>query len=302
MTEERESAQAPPQPLPPPGPPEPPERPEPRRLTRSRRDRLIAGVGGGLAEYFGIDPTIVRILIVISVFFTGGMLLLLYLAAWIVMPEPQEGYEPVPPYESSGDSSRTLALGFGVLLVLVGLWALLWTLDIPAPPWQVVLSVLLILTGAGVIATGGRGAQGTLVTLALVLTVVLAVGSLTFGGFRWESGFGERTERPAAATQVQDSYRHAFGSMTVDLRGLDFAQGTTRIDLDIAFGELIVRLPPGVEYRVEGRTSFGSTQVEGQEWSGISSPHSYQTQGYAGASTRLLLDIRTSFGSTQVRR
>lgn len=55
-----------------------------KRLTRSK-DKKIAGVAAGLANYFDIDPTIVRILFVV-IFFAGGASLLAYLIMWIVMP------------------------------------------------------------------------------------------------------------------------------------------------------------------------------------------------------------------------
>lgn len=58
----------------------------PRRLYRSRRDRMIAGVCGGLAEYFNIDPTIVRIIAVVALLAgMGGFLA--YIIMWIVVPE-----------------------------------------------------------------------------------------------------------------------------------------------------------------------------------------------------------------------
>ncbi len=56
-----------------------------KRLTKSVRDKKIAGVCGGLAEYFDIDPTIVRVLWVIAVFF-GGTGLLLYIILALVLP------------------------------------------------------------------------------------------------------------------------------------------------------------------------------------------------------------------------
>jgi phage shock protein C len=59
---------------------------EQRRLTRSRYDRKIAGVCGGIADYLGIDPTIVRILFVVG-FFVAGQSLLLYIILAIFMPE-----------------------------------------------------------------------------------------------------------------------------------------------------------------------------------------------------------------------
>lgn len=60
----------------------------PRRLTRSRSNRRIAGVCGGLAEYFGWDPTLVRVAYVVasivSVAFPG---MIVYLVLWLLMPD-----------------------------------------------------------------------------------------------------------------------------------------------------------------------------------------------------------------------
>ena len=50
------------------------------------KEKKVAGVAAGLANYFDLDPTIVRILFVI-IFFAGGASLLAYLIMWIVMPE-----------------------------------------------------------------------------------------------------------------------------------------------------------------------------------------------------------------------
>ena len=58
------------------------------RLRRSRSNRMIAGVIGGLARYFSIDPTMARviyvILSVVSVAFPG---ILVYILLWLIMPE-----------------------------------------------------------------------------------------------------------------------------------------------------------------------------------------------------------------------
>jgi phage shock protein C len=56
-----------------------------KRLMRSK-EKKVAGVAAGLANYFDLDPTIVRILFVV-IFFAGGASLLAYLIMWIVMPE-----------------------------------------------------------------------------------------------------------------------------------------------------------------------------------------------------------------------
>jgi phage shock protein C len=56
------------------------------RLMRSRSDRMIGGVAGGIARYFNIDPVIVRLVFALSVF-AGGVSPLIYLVLWLVMPE-----------------------------------------------------------------------------------------------------------------------------------------------------------------------------------------------------------------------
>ena len=61
-----------------------------KRLYRIRDGRLVAGVCAGLAAYFGIDPTLVRLgFVVLTVF--GGFGILLYLGAWLVIPVETEG-------------------------------------------------------------------------------------------------------------------------------------------------------------------------------------------------------------------
>lgn len=70
-----------------------------KKLTRSMTDRMVAGVAGGLAEYFNIDPTLVRVLFVILALPTIGIGLLIYIILWIVMPESDAAPmgEPVSP-------------------------------------------------------------------------------------------------------------------------------------------------------------------------------------------------------------
>ncbi len=56
------------------------------RLTRSRSERTIAGVCGGLAEYFNVDVTLIRLLFVVFAL-AGGPGVLAYIVLWLVMPE-----------------------------------------------------------------------------------------------------------------------------------------------------------------------------------------------------------------------
>jgi phage shock protein C len=75
---------APPQP---PSPPPYPAAPPPhRRLARSSRERMWAGVCGGMAEYFDLDPSLVRLLWVAATIVSGGLGVPLYILAWVLMP------------------------------------------------------------------------------------------------------------------------------------------------------------------------------------------------------------------------
>lgn len=77
-----------------------------KKLQRSRSDRMLAGVCGGVANYFAVDPVLVRVAFVLLAFISGGAAVLAYLVAWVVMPEEpfaptpsgpmQAGYQPDP--------------------------------------------------------------------------------------------------------------------------------------------------------------------------------------------------------------
>jgi phage shock protein C len=99
-----------------------------RRLYRCRHDKMLAGVAGGVAEYFDLDPSLVRLLFVVSIFF-GGIGLLLYIGMAIIVPlEPisaDAGDHPVVATEPHrhaphGDGPWTMVVG----LALIGMGAL----------------------------------------------------------------------------------------------------------------------------------------------------------------------------------
>src|SRR5918911_1300271 len=77
----------PPSPPPPPAyPPTAPPPPHPRRLMRSSRERMWAGVAGGMAEYFELDPSLVRLLWIAATVVSGGLAVPIYILAWIILP------------------------------------------------------------------------------------------------------------------------------------------------------------------------------------------------------------------------
>ncbi|WP_138495316.1 PspC domain-containing protein [Paenibacillus pinistramenti] len=74
------------------------------RVYRSRRDRWITGLCGGLAESFGISAGILRLLLVIAIPFTSGAVILLYLIASLVVSK--EPYQPHDPFHTGGWNSN----------------------------------------------------------------------------------------------------------------------------------------------------------------------------------------------------
>jgi phage shock protein C len=91
-----------------------------RRLTRSTRERIFAGVCGGAAAYLGIDPALARILFVAVTLITGvGPGILVYIAAWILVPEDDGSHHHVSSVTIS-KSRRIMAL----MLLAIGLLGL----------------------------------------------------------------------------------------------------------------------------------------------------------------------------------
>jgi len=127
-----------------------------RRFQRSRSNKMIAGICGGLAEYFSIDPTIVRVLVVVSCFITGGAIFLAYLIGWIVIPEnlsdTPTSSKPIGPY---------VGIICGIFLVLAGIsmvfdqmrysmWVPRWIQ--PIFSWESIFALALIISGVMLIA------------------------------------------------------------------------------------------------------------------------------------------------------
>jgi len=112
---------------------------EPKRLYRSAGNRVLAGVCGGLGEYFNLDPTVVRVLFAFFAF-AGGVGIVAYVALWIIIPDAgkspanlgQQTEAAVQEMKSeaenvlSGNQSSpgSAALFIGSILVLVGIFAL----------------------------------------------------------------------------------------------------------------------------------------------------------------------------------
>ena len=124
-----------------------------KRLYRSVTDSKIAGVCGGLGEYFDIDPTIIRIIAVLLAI-TNGIGILAYIIAWIVIPRR--------PIDAAHESTNTTshedrgALLIGITLIAIGVLALIgnfyWWLDFK----DFIIPGILIVAGLFLILGNGK--------------------------------------------------------------------------------------------------------------------------------------------------
>ena len=133
--------------------------PASRHLYRSRRDRMVSGVCGGLAEYFGVDPIIVRLAFVL-ITLAGGSGILAYFVLAIVVPE--EPISDLALLEEDADKLKRVPANpviehrnrktAAIILILIGIVALagnagwLWWFD-----WGLLWPLVLVALGGVVL-------------------------------------------------------------------------------------------------------------------------------------------------------
>ena len=128
-----------------------------RRFLRSRTNRVLAGVCGGIAEYYGSDANAVRLLAVLIAVFTGIFpLLFVYLVAAIVVAErAEDGTTPASsPAVGIGSPARGAGIVFGFLLITIGVVAL--ANEVFLVDWELLWPIAFVVLGGGLIVAAGR--------------------------------------------------------------------------------------------------------------------------------------------------
>ncbi len=131
-----------------------------RKLYRSQSNRMIGGVCGGMAEYFNIDPNLMRLLWVVLVFL-GGSGIILYLASLIIIPNNPE--QTIP--ENRENMIKDKSLFWGSLLIIIGGFLLLKQLGLFYSfrfwhiPWQSIWAVILIVAGGALLFNKSKATQ-----------------------------------------------------------------------------------------------------------------------------------------------
>lgn len=139
---------------------------------------MIAGVAAGLADYFNVDATIIRILFLLALFFQGGGLLI-YIILWIAIPARKEAVEPGPAgepvpvtpgtrdYDKKTQDRSSVIIGW--ILVGLGIWFLMDEFMYPFMwdffrwfDFSKIWPVVLIIVGVVIVASSAssRGKEG----------------------------------------------------------------------------------------------------------------------------------------------
>ncbi len=137
---------------------------EAKRLCRSRSNKVLGGVAGGIGEYLAVDPILIRLAFVLLTFL-GGAGIPAYIIAWIIIPSCEPGSEgSAAGQRPSGASSNEVGLILGLVLVGLGIWFLLQNLNLIPGPFYALLRfiesafwpAMLILLGVLIILATGR--------------------------------------------------------------------------------------------------------------------------------------------------
>lgn len=296
-------AQSPPSSWPPP----PPTAQAPRgQLRRSRDDRVIGGVAGGLAEYTGVDALLWRVG-AIALTVVAGSGVVVYALLWLLMPSAPAGPPgAVVEKEPRGPRSPVPGVTLAVLLIVLGVVVLVDQLTGADLGPRGYLGSALLVVGIGLVVgalTGvGRGAKIGLVTLGVLLAAALALASTV----QVPSGdVGDRTYRPLTADTVQPQYEIGLGDLTVDLTDVDLSglSGPVAIAIESGVGDVDVLVPTSADVEVTVDNGIGEAELSGQDRSdGGAFPGSGQAAWSGDGEPEFVLTIESGLGDVEVSR
>jgi len=269
----------------------------PRRFLRSRDDRVIAGVAGGLGRYFDIDPVIIRIAFAVSVLF-GGLGAIAYVAIAIFVPADDGEGQPVPSGVGRGALQvlGVIALAFVAFLafgVLAAAGAVATGLGFGLP-----VAIVVVLLGIALAVLSFRGGAKWLIVPALALT--LGVGVAAAADLDLEGGVGSRDYKPVSATSIPaDGYRLGVGRLAVDLRGIEWGRNRVlRLPVRIGAGQAVIAVPADVCVVADAHAGGGELRIAGQQADGTGVD--LATGAGSRATPRLELDAEVDLGQLVV--
>jgi phage shock protein PspC (stress-responsive transcriptional regulator) len=297
--------------------------PSPRVLRRSTSKRIFGGVAAGIAEYLGIDALLVRIAFVVLAF-VGGSGVLLYAAGWLLIPGDSGQLIADDWLRARPRRRNVVVLVLGVVLAVIavsnlfasGPWWPHWNHGVGffLGLFALVLAVALVARSGGNRTTGSR-VRWLLLSVVVAVAALVAVAAATIftvqalSGVPLRGGIGDTQWRPTTAAHVAKRYELAMGNLTVDLRDVTFASGTTHVKATVGIGRVVVVLPPGPTVSVTAHSGLGTVHVFGHDQSGVGTRTTVQVGQKAARSApadagpvRIELDAEAGVGQVEVVR
>jgi len=292
-----------------------------RELNRSRSDRLLAGVCGGLGRYFDVNPILYRVGFVLLTLL-GGAGIIVYCACALVIPDEGERESYASDVLRNHRKHPFAVIGLG--LVAVAGVALLSRVSLHFHSdlfWLIVLVLGTILLLArrrpSEPSTSAEPAETPDATpierrrsrfVVFLFAVLAAVGVLlaalaiffTVAASLYAHvghGVGHRTYEPATTSSVNDYYRLGVGTLDLDLSRVHFGPGPTTVRADVGIGHLRIVVPAGVTVRVKSHVNWGDTTLLGHEQSG----HNVKVD-VGSEDPQLVLDTHVGIGQAEVDR
>jgi phage shock protein C len=273
---------------------------ETRLLRRSRTDRTLTGVCGGLGAYFEIHAAIFRVAFVVLTLL-GGAGIPIYVAAILVMPD--EGREDsIATAVLRAQRDRPLALT-ALGLLAFGAGVVLSSVTLPrGDAWFVLLVAggLLTWITLGVAREGARTWRRRLGVAAGLVLSLLLVALAIFAAVidvHLHHGIDGHHFVVTSPQQLPDDYRLGAGELTIDLRSIRLPAGETRVEARVDVGALRVTVPDDVALRVRADAKLGRLDVLGDVVEGAD----VATRLDARGARVLVLDTHVGIGSTLIR-
>jgi phage shock protein C len=290
---------------------------EARQLRRSRSDRTLAGVCGGLAAYFEIHPAVFRVAFVVLTLL-GGAGVLIYVAAAAVMPaEGREDSFATATLRDLRDRRWPLA-GLGLVVVCAALVLSRLALWPGGDAWMFLLLVgalILWIARRGLAAADAAGAPALAledslrvrrrrrrlgVVLASALALLLGIAAVFTAVFdvHLRDGVDERVHVVTSMGELRDEYRLGVGTLHLDLRSLQLPPGATYVEARVDVGSLRVVVPEGVALRSRATARLGEIDLLGDFVDGAGVEASLDQTG----DRVLVLDAHVGLGGLRIVR
>ncbi|WAL65075.1 PspC domain-containing protein [Amycolatopsis cynarae] len=220
------------------------------------------------------------------------------------LPDPQTAPTPPPPPRARAPRRRSKVgiTTFGIALLVAGAGVALGSSHHPWFSGQHVIGLVLGVLGVGLVAGGlvggGRGLIGLAVPLSIAGIVLTAVPVEDFTG-----GFGNLTEIPRTAAEVQPVYQHTAGDVEIDLTRLPADVPVSTIVRNGA-GQTMIIVPRTADVRYTCEIQAGNADCLGTETDGVARPAitGFDTGTDGPGGLQLTLHVKQGGGNLEVRR